>query len=55
MVAVWAEPVPLGYDHEGGAEAGGVVASITAVTQQDPLGVVTVPYTQHNVKQSITK
>jgi hypothetical protein len=42
MVAVWTEPIPLRDDHEGGAEAGGVVASITAVTQQDPLRVVPV-------------
>ncbi len=42
VVAVRAEPVPLWDDHEGGAQAGGVVAGITAVTQQNPLGMVTV-------------
>ncbi len=44
MVAVWAEPVALRDDHEGGPEAGGVVARITAVTQQDPLRVVPVAW-----------
>jgi hypothetical protein len=42
MVAVWAEPVALWNDHEGGAETGGVVAGITAVAQQDPFGMVAV-------------
>lgn len=44
VVAVGAEPVTLGYDHKGGPEAGGVVAGIAAVAQQDPFRVVAMTF-----------
>jgi hypothetical protein len=55
MVAVWTEPIPLRDDHEGGAETGGVVASITAVTQQDPLRVVPVSCNIRNKLYNLMK